>query len=161
VIFSIMHRLILPALLLIASSALAGDLSGRAAKVHDGDTISLESGETIRLWGIDAPELEQSCTDQDDQLYACGERAKLAAKLLIGDQPVTCRQQDIDHGGQIVAQCATSAGADLGAMLVITGWAVDDGQSSDGWYAPYQDQARERHAGLWAGTFQMPSERTP
>ena len=28
--------------------------------VHDGDTIRLQSGQRVRLWGIDAPELKQA-----------------------------------------------------------------------------------------------------
>jgi succinoglycan biosynthesis protein ExoI len=49
--------------LLIASSAWADTLSGRATLL-DGDTIEI-AGERIRLHGIDAPESGQQCQNAD------------------------------------------------------------------------------------------------
>ena len=41
----------------------------------DGDTIDIH-GERIRLFGIDAPESRQTCTDAArDTTYRCGQRA--------------------------------------------------------------------------------------
>ena len=51
--------------------ASAAELSG-TARVIDGHTITI--GDTrIRLWGIDAPEREQTCQGKDSDIYECGE----------------------------------------------------------------------------------------
>ncbi len=42
----------LAAVMLCVTPALAGDLTGRVASVHDGDTLTLD-GNKVRLWGID------------------------------------------------------------------------------------------------------------
>jgi endonuclease YncB( thermonuclease family) len=54
----------------LGHSAAASDLSG-TARVIDGDTIAI--GNTrIRLWGIDAPEREQTCFAKNGDIYECG-----------------------------------------------------------------------------------------
>ena len=54
-------------------------------KVGDGD--SLQAGaERLRLFGIDAPELKQACTDENRVKYACGQAAKDALELLLISQ---------------------------------------------------------------------------
>ena len=50
------------------------------AIVNDGDSITI-AGERIRLRGIDAPELSQTC-ERDGQDYACGRRSKEALLTL-------------------------------------------------------------------------------
>ena len=59
---------------LAAQPAFAVTLSGTARAV-DGDTLDL-SGERVRLIGIDAPELDQSC-QRDGQGWACGDWARI------------------------------------------------------------------------------------
>src|SRR5690349_17264506 len=54
-------------------------LEGRAT-VNDGDTITL-AGERIRLRGIDAPELDQTCRSSEAN-YACGRRSREALVAL-------------------------------------------------------------------------------
>jgi len=44
------------------------------AWVIDGDTIAI-SGTHIRLEGVDAPELAQTCTDAASKAWACGRAA--------------------------------------------------------------------------------------
>ena len=64
-------------------------LVGKVARVADGDSLTLDSGEVIRLFGIDAPELNQTCIlstevqDKDsnetivkEETIKCGENAK-------------------------------------------------------------------------------------
>jgi endonuclease YncB( thermonuclease family) len=49
------------ALLMLVTTAAADTISGAVARVHDGDTFTLEDGTKIRAFGIDAPELNQQC----------------------------------------------------------------------------------------------------
>ena len=52
-------------------------------KIIDGDTIILNS-EKIRFYGIDTPEIKQTCTDNYGHTYSCGIRAKLELEKIIG-----------------------------------------------------------------------------
>ncbi|MFL6972583.1 MAG: thermonuclease family protein [Xanthobacteraceae bacterium] len=61
----------------LSGSALAADLT--ATRVIDGDTISIADVH-IRLWGIDAPERQQTCLAKNGDVYECGRDA--AAVLL-------------------------------------------------------------------------------
>jgi len=71
-------------MLLLASASLALFQTAKAAdyvRVIDGDTLEINS-EKIRLWGIDAPERQQRCTE-NGQAYACGNKAREALTQLI------------------------------------------------------------------------------
>src|SRR5689334_19240715 len=58
------------------------------ARIIDGDTIDV-AGIRIRLHGIDAPEIRQTCT-AGGQKYRCGEQATTALAGLIGANAVRC-----------------------------------------------------------------------
>ena len=64
-----MRALALAAALLLATPALAQDITG-PARVIDGDTLDV-AGQRIRLYGIDAPEKNQTCQIEDVS-WACG-----------------------------------------------------------------------------------------
>ena len=49
-------------------------ISGKA-KIIDGDSIRIEK-HSIRLLGIDAPEMKQLCKDKNNEDYACGHLSK-------------------------------------------------------------------------------------
>lgn len=72
-----MRHYIAPALLLLAVPALAQDVSG-AARAADGDSLDF-GAISVRLHGIDAPEVSQIC-ERADGNWACGKAA--AAKLI-------------------------------------------------------------------------------
>src|SRR5438046_7903644 len=85
-------------ILLFGSSALAaGSLSGTARSI-DGDSLMVGSSE-IRLHGIDAPELTQTCT-RDGQPWSCGTAAADQLSKLIAGQPVTCVSMGQDRYGR-------------------------------------------------------------
>jgi len=81
-------------------------------------TRSSRGGVTYRLWGIDAPELAQTCPDG----WPAGRYAawRLAA-LTVGRQ-VVCQEKDLDRYGRSTAVCRVF-GEDLGAILVREGFA--------------------------------------
>lgn len=121
--------------------------------VTDGDTINV-GGQRIRLWGIDAFELAQSCNDNEGRTYPCGVQASNHLGRIIGGNRVTCSPRDRDRYGRIVAVCRVGA-VDLSAVMVSLGWAVAYRRYSLD-YAPDEDLARETRAGAWSGTFVMP-----
>ena len=121
--------------------------------VIDGDTVDIH-GQRFRLFGIDAPESKQLCTDPVGQPYRCGQVAANALSNLIGRQTVTCAKKDIDRYKRIVAVCSVN-GQDVGAYLVRKGLAVAYVHYSSA-YVPAETAAKSARLGLWAGAFDLP-----
>ena len=121
-----------------------------AARAVDGDSLFVD-GTEIRLEGIDAPELAQSC-EAGGGTYRCGEDARRALVALLARGSVECRSQGRDRYGRRLARCRAD-GADLGAGLVSRGWAI----ATDDSYAQEEATARRARHGLWAGTFETPA----
>lgn len=139
---------------LVPRPGCAADLVEGTARVVDGDTIEVQE-ERIRLWGIDAPENSQFCT-QDGARYPCGLDAAQALRKHIGDKPVSCVYRDTDHYGRMVALC-TVDGVDISQWMVQQGQAIAFRKYSLDYVAD-EDHAREAKLGIWAGEFQDPSE---
>src|SRR5690349_7038050 len=72
--------------------------------LSDGDSFAL-GGERYRLYGIDAPELHQECTDARGNSWPCGTRARSELRRIIGTHPVQCRTLSTDRYGRNVAVC--------------------------------------------------------
>jgi endonuclease YncB( thermonuclease family) len=141
---------------LLAVPAAAQTLSGQA-DVIDGDTLSPRGEKTrIRLYGVDAPEGQQSCEDTSGKRYLCGSRAAEALAEIIGrNGRVTCEKLDQDRYGRIVAVCRAN-GRDINGELIRQGWAIEYGQYSDGRYSDEEAEAGNAKRGLWAGRFVKP-----
>lgn len=125
---------------------------GRASVV-DGDTIEIH-GARIRLWGIDAPEHDQSCV-ADGQTYRCGQKAAFALSDRIGSNTIACEPRDIDRYGRTVARCIVG-GDDLSAWMVSRGWALAFVRYSKD-YVAQEKAASSARLGIWRGTFENPS----
>jgi endonuclease YncB( thermonuclease family) len=143
------------ALALAGGAGLALKPNGRSlegrAHVTDGDTIRLNDVR-IRLKGVDAPEMEQTCS-RSGRSYACGEVAKRALIELVSGAEIRCRAAGRDRYQRVLANCTVN-GADIGARMVEEGWAISYGRD----YAREEARARSREAGLWAGDFERPQE---
>jgi endonuclease YncB( thermonuclease family) len=140
---------------LILASTLPGagaDLIGHPS-VIDGDTIELH-GTRIRLFGIDAPESRQSCSDAVGHSYRCGQKAAFALADHIDGGAVSCDPRDIDHYGRTVAVCYLGY-EDLNAWMVAQGWALAYRRYSTD-YVPQEDAAHAAQLGIWAGSFVPP-----
>jgi endonuclease YncB( thermonuclease family) len=144
--------------LLLSASAVAEAVSGQA-DIVDGDTLSVRGEKTrIRLYGVDAPEGQQTCEDGSSKRYLCGSRAADALSEIIGrNGRVTCEEEDRDRYGRVVAVCKAN-GRDINAELIRQGWAVEYKQYSDGRYSKEESEARKAKRGLWAGKFVLPWE---
>lgn len=133
-------------------------LSGHPDHLHDGDTFHVQ-GERVRLEGIDAPEIGQSCQAGDGASYDCGDAARAAIVRLIGDRSVRCIGKDRDRYGRPVVVCTADGDAlSLNEQMVMRGWAVAYDYGRD--ISPYhRDEELARHArlGIWAGAFEKPS----
>lgn len=129
-------------------------MSGEEVRVIDGDTIAI-GDERIRLFGIDAPEDSQTCS-QDGRSVRCGDEATAYLQALIGRRQVNCEGEDRDRYGRLIAVCSID-GNDIGRQMVRSGWAVAFREYSDE-YVSDENAARSERRGLWQGGFQLPSE---
>lgn len=129
-----------PLLSLALALAPAADAWGQVT-VTDGDSLVL-SGKRIRLHGIDAPELRQSCADG----WPAGALARAALAAVIDRRPVECSPVTLDRYGRTVARC-TAGGRDLGAAMVAAGMAYAFTRYSVE-YEPQERAARARGLGV-------------
>ncbi|MGJ3262007.1 MAG: thermonuclease family protein [Salinarimonas sp.] len=150
--------LALPAVLASVSVAGAadGDIHRGVARVIDGDTISLGPDRRIRLFGIDAPEGDQACTDARGRLYDCGDAATERLAELAQGRVVACEERDRDQYERIVAICRVG-GRDLNETLVAEGLAFAYREFSDR-YVPQERAARRDRRGVFAGVALAPWE---
>jgi endonuclease YncB( thermonuclease family) len=122
----------------------------------DGDSIRAGNGAEYRLYGIDAPELKQSCKEANGKSWLCGRAAKAKLTTLIKSGNVTCVDRGKDRYGRIVAVCSANGVPDLGQALVRDGYAISlTGKSGDP-YAAEQGEARDAKRGIWRGSFEEP-----
>ena len=123
--------------------------------VTDGDTIRI--GETrIRLEGIDAPEMSQTCTRPDGSDWTCGEAAKAALGQKIGNQSVRCEISGTDRYDRSLGTCWTGA-INLNQWLVGSGWAVAYRRYSIR-YVTEEQVAQGKRLNIWSGGFEPPSD---
>jgi endonuclease YncB( thermonuclease family) len=121
----------------------------------DGDTLKSTNAE-VRLYGIDAPELYQTCADAGGKAWDCGRAAQAKLKALVARRAVDCEPKSRDKFNRVVAVCYTSATPDLGEALVREGLAVNFGGDTTGPYATAEADARAARRGIWRGTFDKP-----
>jgi endonuclease YncB( thermonuclease family) len=139
--------------LLASSFAVADDLVGLAS-VIDGDTIEI-NGTPIDLFGIDAPETDQTCHDDDGKVYRCGQKAASELSSFLGDKTVSCLPQNLDRHGRTVAICWVGD-VDIADWLVRTGLALDWPEYSKGKYTAAQRAAEHSGDGMWGGQWVEP-----
>lgn len=123
--------------------------SGRARAV-DGDSLNL-AGRRVRLYGIDAPELRQTCQNAGVTVQ-CGQRAQAKLKSLVSGKHVECQNLGFDRYDRTLARCRTGQ-TDLAAAMVRAGWAI-----AYGGYGEEERTARRAKSGIWAGEFIEPAD---
>lgn len=121
------------------------------ASIIDGDSIMISSV-TIRLAGIDAPELHQFCGKKDAR-YPCGLEAKKYLEQLTANQPVRCHWHKKDKYRRSLATCKTKEISNINATLVQNGWAVSYYD-----YPEEEQKAKKTKKGIWQSNFQRPKE---
>jgi endonuclease YncB( thermonuclease family) len=119
---------------------------GRAS---DGDSLRL-GGDRIRLTGLDAPELDQTCWRDTGEAWACGQQARDLMAGLLARGNITCATSGADKFGRLLATCEMG-GEDIGAAIVGAGLAIARER-----YGAEENAARNAGRGLWSGRFTDP-----
>lgn len=126
--------------------------SDTAVRVIDGDTL-VWRGQTVRLFGIDAPERDQRC-DRNGKSWDCGVWSTDLLRKAAATGPVDCRPEDVDRYGRLVATCSAN-GVDLARAQVQSGAALAYLRYTNR-YARDEAVAKAASAGLWAGRMMTP-----
>ena len=118
------------------------------AEIIDGDTIKIYNNR-IRLKGIDAPELQQTC-EKSGHKYFCGKESKSYLEKMTKNKIVTCDWQARDKYHRILGTCFVDD-IIINRQMVLSGQAVNYYD-----YPREQKIAKEEKSGTWAGKFMRP-----
>ena len=141
-------------ILLINTLAFSKVLNASSSlKIIDGDTIILNS-EKIRFYGIDTPEIKQTCTDNYGHTYSCGIRAKLELEKIIGSRKISCIKKTKDRYKRSISICYVDEN-DINSLMVRSGWALAYRKYSKK-YVKDESIAKLNNAGMWLGKFIAP-----
>ena len=131
------------------------------AKVSDGDTIRIDE-KKIRLFGIDAPELNQKCQKpwlvisflNFNKQYPCGQISTKKIKNKIDNKMIICKWKDKDKYKRFIAECFKGK-TNINAWMVRNGYAVAYKKYSKK-FVSLENIAKKEKLGIWKGTFEMP-----
>ncbi len=123
-------------------------------RVVDADTIRV-GGETVRLFGIDAPEIGQPCR-RNGETFDCGRWAAAAVADAFSGRRAECDDRGLDRYGRTIAKC-TVDGQDMGATIVLSGLAEAFRRYSDD-YIGVEKEAVFQGRGIWSVEMARPSD---
>lgn len=130
-------------------------VAAEAVRVVDGDSLEFD-GTRVRLSGIDALELRQTCRDATGAGVACGRAARDALAALVRDGPLRCTAQGADRFGRSLAVCTNGRGEEINRTLVREGWAL--AYPGDDAYRAEERAAAAARRGVHAFEFTPPQE---
>jgi endonuclease YncB( thermonuclease family) len=110
------------ALTLLLVSTTGPALAETVKSVYDGDTLTLTSGEKIRLACIDAPEMRNTAKKKADKPAAIAARDYLTSLVKSAELKVERVQKDLYN--RTVARVYTPDGKDVSLKMVESGHAV-------------------------------------
>lgn len=125
----------------------------RVASVIDGDTLRLQDGKSVRLIGLNAPEIRHR--GQPAEPYAEAARRRLQALVDADDGYVKLQRglQAKDAYGRLLAHAFDRQGRNLEAVLLEEGLgyfvAIAPNTALAGCHQPIEREARQARKGLW------------
>jgi len=118
---------------------LTGSAAAQEIQVLDGDTFILD-GELVRLWGVDALEINQTCRhprfDRDDPR---GVTAFMVLDVFF-EHAHDCAEVTTGGRGQTLVRCYGPLGNDIGRDLITQGLAHADPEHADTAYLEWQEE---------------------
>jgi len=148
---SVVESVVVPNALPEISQPEDGYTTYQVARVIDGDTIELTSGETVRYIGMDTPELASG--NQPDDCYA-REATQANSQLVLGQAVTLSRdERDVDRFGRWLRYVYVDDVL-INRELVVSGYARAFAVPPDTRYQDVFDeaelQAKARQVGLWS-----------
>lgn len=152
-------------------------VKGKVIRINDGDSFVMQDNIKVRLYGIDAPELNQICLlkketiGKDNEVIVrreevkCGEDAKNKLSDLIAANDIVCIVRGKDAYDRFVGDCSFEKyngktkrkdKVNINKEMVLSGNAVAFHQISDK-YLEDENRAKAENKGIWATTFDIPS----
>lgn len=128
----------------------AGDVA-RFLTVPDGDGF-MAAGLRVRLLGMDAPEIDQTCQDTQGREWPCGKRARWRLMELLKGRRLELDVHGVDCYGRLLCVCRAD-GEDVAEVMVREGLAVSYGDER---YAQAEAAAARAGRGMWQGFFETP-----
>ena len=127
--------------------AVAATMVSGPVEVLEGDLLRV-GGQTVRLYGIDAPEKGQMCAGPKRE-HDCGHIAATGLMdLTAGVERVTCEILGKAFDGNPIARCIDPQGFDLSRQMLYTGWAFATPAASVGFHQLAED-AQSARRGMW------------
>lgn len=126
-----------------------------AARVVDGDTVRIGSVR-IRIQGIDAPEMDDSCRRADGSHWDCGAWATEVARERFGGRRLVCHDLGERSYDRVVARCMdgeedfAAVMLDKGAARACERFALRHPHSQE--YMSLEDRAAAAGRGIFDGT---------
>jgi endonuclease YncB( thermonuclease family) len=115
------------ALMPLAAYAFPGRANGEPAiftgigRIVDGDTLDVGTTR-VRLEGIDAPEIAQTCQTASGEAWNCGVAAAAMLRKLAEHRELMCERKGTDRYRRVLATCFAD-GVDIDAAMVRAGLA--------------------------------------
>ena len=134
------------------ANATTPPVAGTAVAI-DGSHVVVD-GRRFKLFGIDAPDVDQTCDDAKVKAYPCGLDARAALAALVAGKQVACRPVGPNQFDEMLARCMAGT-VDLARAEIDAGWAIADRTRSLD-YADPELAARAAKRGLWQGRFVPP-----
>lgn len=130
-------------------------ISSKVFEVIDGDTIKNKVAK-IRLYGFDAPELDQKCKDENKKSWDCGRVSKAKLEKMIKGKLIKCKIKGHDKYKRKLGICYNGED-EINRLMVKQGYAVSYPKYR-GRYELDEEYAINNNIGIWQGEFEEPEE---
>jgi endonuclease YncB( thermonuclease family) len=150
-----LSAILLPAMAVALTTPESGQPAVIAGLGHviDGDTLDI--GQTrIRLEGVDAPEMAQTCQTATGENWDCGRKAAALLRTLAEQRDLACDRTGIDKYGRTLAICYED-GVNVNEAMVRAGlaWAFVKYSTE---FVAVEAEAKSRKIGVWQGAAEAP-----
>ena len=149
-------------------------LEGKVTSVFDGDAFEIDLESRIRLYGIDAPEIEQECIiqnenedpDKKETIVKCGIDAKTQLSNLILDKNIFCIIKGKTEDNSYLGDCFINKEnkrnkkkdkINVNKEMILSGNAIAYQKHTDK-YVDDENIAKSNNKGIWLTTFETPFE---
>ncbi len=143
-----------------AECGLAGGESFKVVSVTDGDTLKLQDGRSVRVLGINAPEITHG--KKAGQPFGRESRAQAQAFIAAANSEIRLgfEREARDHYGRWLAHVYDNLGHSLAAAQVRAGMALQVAVPPNGAQAPClqdaEQEARQKTRGVWRNSYWQP-----